>query len=172
MLAGDHCQLPPTIHSVEAAEGGLADTLFAKLIRKLGDKAARLLTVQYRMNTRIMTWASKEFYEGKLEAHDTVAKHLLYGIRYYTRLRVFLILSCSDLRRDANGPLILRVPAMMIDTSQSEMPESKDVCSVFSFFSYPLLLVQEEGESIANEGEAKVVVKHVQNLLNAGVEAR
>ncbi len=80
LLAGDHCQLPPTIHSVQAAEEGLADTLFAKLIRKLGDKAARLLTVQYRMNTRIMTWASKEFYEGKLEAHDTVAKHLLYGI--------------------------------------------------------------------------------------------
>jgi ATP-dependent RNA/DNA helicase IGHMBP2 len=44
----DHCQLPPTIHSVEADKKGLGQTLFAKVIKKLGDEVARMLNIQYR----------------------------------------------------------------------------------------------------------------------------
>ena len=38
VLAGDHLQLPPTIHSEEAAKQGLEVTLFEKIIKKFGEK--------------------------------------------------------------------------------------------------------------------------------------
>ena len=93
LLAGDHCQLPPTIHSVEAAEKGLADTLFARVIRNFGDSVARMLNIQYRMHARIMTWASQEFYESKLVAHESVAKHLLAGIHFKILILIYFKLA-------------------------------------------------------------------------------
>ncbi|XP_078452956.1 DNA-binding protein SMUBP-2 isoform X2 [Lampetra planeri] len=77
VLAGDHRQLPPTIVSQSAAEGGLAVSLMERLVERLGSSAVRMLTVQYRMNAAIMDWASQHVYQGKLEAHPSVASHLL-----------------------------------------------------------------------------------------------
>lgn len=71
VFAGDHCQLPPTIKSAEAAKAGLATTLFEKGIEKHPDHAS-LLQVQYRMNENIMTFPSTWFYDGKLVAHESV----------------------------------------------------------------------------------------------------
>src|SRR5690606_31569450 len=77
ILAGDHCQLPPTIKSQEAAKKGLSKTLFEKCI-EWHPEAVSLLEEQYRMNENIMGFSSKIFYENKLKAHSTVAKHLLF----------------------------------------------------------------------------------------------
>ncbi len=77
ILAGDHCQLSPTIKSNEAAKKGLSNTLLEKSIA-LHPEAVILLQEQYRMNEQIMGYSSKVFYENKLLAHDTVAGHLLY----------------------------------------------------------------------------------------------
>ncbi|KAJ0069990.1 hypothetical protein NL108_018485 [Boleophthalmus pectinirostris] len=77
VLAGDYKQLPPTIKSPSAASGGLALSLMERLIRLHGDAVVRMLTVQYRMNSAIMDWASKEMYEGRLRAHGSVEEHLL-----------------------------------------------------------------------------------------------
>ena len=60
-----------------AAKGGLDVTLMERLIKQHGDQAVRMLTTQYRMNERIMTWASQQLYEGRLLAHQSVATHLL-----------------------------------------------------------------------------------------------
>lgn len=76
VFAGDHCQLPPTIKSAEAAREGLAVTLFEKGINKHPEMSS-LLQVQYRMNENIMEFPSKWFYEGKLIAHDSVKAGLL-----------------------------------------------------------------------------------------------
>lgn len=76
VLAGDHCQLPPTIKSAEAAKNGLAVTLFEKGIQKHPEMSS-LLQVQYRMNENIMEFPSKWFYEGKLVAHESVKAGLL-----------------------------------------------------------------------------------------------
>lgn len=73
VFAGDHCQLPPTIKSAEAAKSGLAVTLFEKGIEKHPEMSS-LLQVQYRMNENIMEFPSKWFYDGKLVAHESV-KH-------------------------------------------------------------------------------------------------
>lgn len=80
VLAGDHCQLPPTIISAEAAKGGLAVSLMERLISQLGPQIARQLTVQYRMHAAIMGFSSAEFYGGTLSADGSVASHLLQEI--------------------------------------------------------------------------------------------
>ena len=77
ILAGDHCQLSPTIKSNEAAKNGLIETLLEKCI-KLHPEAVTLLEEQYRMNENIMGYSSKIFYEDKLKAHHSVAKSLLF----------------------------------------------------------------------------------------------
>lgn len=76
ILAGDHCQLPPTIKSAEAAKAGLAVTLFEKGIEK-HPQAASLLKVQYRMHEAIMKFSSQWFYNDKLIAHPSVKAGLL-----------------------------------------------------------------------------------------------
>ncbi|PWA30451.1 hypothetical protein CCH79_00015310 [Gambusia affinis] len=77
ILAGDYKQLPPTIKSQKAAAKGLSLSLMERLIQMYGDSVVRMLTVQYRMNSAIMEWASKEMYNGRLTAHSSVEKHLL-----------------------------------------------------------------------------------------------
>lgn len=78
VLAGDHCQLPPTIKSNEAAKQGLATTLLEKLVN-LYPEAVVLLEEQYRMNQHIMGFSSKVFYENRLKANVAVANHLLFN---------------------------------------------------------------------------------------------
>ena len=77
ILAGDHCQLSPTIKSEEAAKKGLATTLLEKSIA-LHPEAVVLLEEQYRMHEIIMGYSSKVFYDSRLKAHSTVAQHLLH----------------------------------------------------------------------------------------------
>nr|XP_040017952.1 DNA-binding protein SMUBP-2 isoform X4 [Gasterosteus aculeatus aculeatus] len=77
VLAGDYKQLPPTIKSQKAASNGLSLSLMERLIQMYGDSVVRMLTVQYRMNSAIMSWASKEMYQGRLTAHSSVERHLL-----------------------------------------------------------------------------------------------
>jgi len=76
VFAGDHCQLPPTIKSQEAAKQGLAKTLFEKGIEKYPELAS-MLQVQYRMHESIMEFPSKYFYKDKLVAHESVKHELL-----------------------------------------------------------------------------------------------
>jgi ATP-dependent RNA/DNA helicase IGHMBP2 len=78
VLAGDHCQLSPTIKSSEAAQKGLAHTLLEKCVA-LHPEAVVLLEEQYRMHEAIMGYSSKVFYENKLRAHPSVAGHLLFS---------------------------------------------------------------------------------------------
>jgi hypothetical protein len=77
VLAGDHCQLPPTILSREAEEQGLGISLLERLVEWYGITITQRLDVQYRMHTAIMAFPSTEFYEGTLQAHPSVAGHLL-----------------------------------------------------------------------------------------------
>ena len=77
VLAGDHCQLPPTVISNEAAEKGLAVSLMERLVTRFGPRVARLLTVQYRMHAAIMGFSSAEFYDGELVADASVIAHRL-----------------------------------------------------------------------------------------------
>lgn len=95
VLAGDHCQLPPTVKSLEAMRGGLAKTLMERIVENKPE-AVTLLTMQYRMNRRIMQFSSNWFYDGKVVAAPEVERR---GILDYDN------------------------PMMWIDTSETEAYE-------------------------------------------------
>jgi superfamily I DNA and/or RNA helicase len=76
IFAGDHQQLPPTIKSNEAANAGLAVTLFEKGIARHPEMSA-MLRVQYRMHEAIMKFSSAYFYRDELVAHESVKDTLL-----------------------------------------------------------------------------------------------
>jgi superfamily I DNA and/or RNA helicase len=71
VLAGDHCQLPPTIKCVEAARNGLNQTLMEKVIRRR-PAVVSTLKIQYRMHESIMRFSSEWFYRGELVAAPNV----------------------------------------------------------------------------------------------------
>jgi superfamily I DNA and/or RNA helicase len=77
VLAGDHCQLPPTVLSQEAAHQGFGVSLLERLVSLYGDAVTRRLRVQYRMHEAIMGFSSREFYDEDLIAAPTVAQHRL-----------------------------------------------------------------------------------------------
>ena len=77
ILAGDHCQLPPTVLSDQAAARGMKDSLMQRLIQRDGESIYRQLTVQYRMHESIMQFSSDTFYDGKLIADASIRKHRL-----------------------------------------------------------------------------------------------
>lgn len=98
VLAGDHCQLPPTVISPEAAAAGFGVSLFERIVA-LYPETARRLTVQYRMHEAIMEFSSGEFYDGQLTAAPAVAAHRL-----------------ADLPEVSNEPLT-ETPLDFIDTA-------------------------------------------------------
>lgn len=71
VLAGDHCQLPPTIKCVEAMRGGLGKTLLEKIAQTHPDSVS-LLRIQYRMHEDIMRFPSQWFYHDALIAAPEV----------------------------------------------------------------------------------------------------
>jgi DNA replication ATP-dependent helicase Dna2 len=86
ILVGDEKQLPPLVLNKEAAEYGLADSLFS-FLKRLDDNYAQkhpmsvnaciALYTQYRMNKWISHFSSTVFYNKQLLAHASVANRRL-----------------------------------------------------------------------------------------------
>ena len=142
VMAGDHCQLPPTVLSDRAATEGLRDSLMQRLIGREQESIYRRLTVQYRMNESIMRFSSREFYEDSLIADSSVANH---------RLGELSDVVAGD---DATTGLT-EDPLLFIDTAGAGMHEQ----------------VEADGESKFNPGEGKLVLQLVRELTDAGVQA-
>jgi ATP-dependent RNA/DNA helicase IGHMBP2 len=101
-----------------------------------------MLTIQYRMNTLISAWISSRLYESKLEAHESVAKHLLADL--------------PGVERNENTESAL----VLIDTDGCDMRESIVVSEDKD---------DEDESSKANEGEANIACRHVNELIEAGL---
>ena len=71
VLAGDHCQLPPTVKSIAALKAGLGKTLMERIAENHPDEV-NLLKIQYRMNEQIMRFSSDWFYHGQVESAPSV----------------------------------------------------------------------------------------------------
>lgn len=72
VLAGDHCQLPPTVKSIMALKGGLGKTLMERIVENKPETVT-LLKMQYRMNEQIMKFSSEWFYNGMVESAPMVS---------------------------------------------------------------------------------------------------
>ena len=97
ILAGDHCQLPPTVKCYEAMKGGLGRTLMERICDQKPE-VVTLLRMQYRMNEDIMRFSSDWFYHNLMVAAPEVKNRSI---------------------------LDLDVPMMWIDTSKIEKGEMK-----------------------------------------------
>ncbi|KAG0616875.1 hypothetical protein M758_5G148200 [Ceratodon purpureus] len=142
VLAGDACQLAPTIMSREALDGGLSVSLMERAGALHDGLLSIMLNTQYRMHNAIALWASHEMYSDRLCSAPAVASHLL---------------SDSPSVKDSS---ITKVPMLLLDTRLpfgSLIPgceERLDPAGTGSFF---------------NEGEADIVVDHIRALLATGV---
>lgn len=108
VFAGDHCQLPPTVLSEQAARQGMRQSLMQRLIEREGESVYRRLIVQYRMHQQIMHFSSQMFYESSLRADDSVATHRL-----------------CDLPGVTASPLT-ETPLELIDTAGAEFTEQRE----------------------------------------------
>ncbi|XP_039115419.1 DNA-binding protein SMUBP-2 isoform X1 [Dioscorea cayenensis subsp. rotundata] len=141
ILAGDHLQLPPTVQSVEAERKGLGKTLFERLADLYGEAVTSMLTVQYRMHELIMNWSSKELYDSKIEAHSSVARHVLYDI--------------EGVQRSSSTESAL----LLIDTAGCDMEEKKDEEDS----------TMNEGEAAVAIAHAKRLVESGLHATNIGI---
>ena len=71
ILAGDHCQLPPTVKSFAALKAGLGKTLMERIVENKPE-VVTLLRMQYRMNEEIMRFSSDWFYGNQVESAPEV----------------------------------------------------------------------------------------------------
>ena len=71
ILAGDHCQLPPTVKSFAAMKAGLGKTLMERIVENKPE-VVTLLKMQYRMNEEIMRFSSDWFYGNQVESAPEV----------------------------------------------------------------------------------------------------
>ncbi len=99
ILAGDHCQLPPTVKSFAALKAGLGKTLMERIVENKPE-VVTLLKMQYRMNEEIMRFSSDWFYGNQVESAPEVKYRSI---------------------------LDLDIPMSWIDTSQFEFPEDSDI---------------------------------------------
>ena len=186
ILAGDHLQLPPTIKSSDsdlpdklkkdkkASPRTLEVTLFDRLLSMYGGKVKTLLNVQYRMHEKvndklstvagiwlidrwqIMLFPSRELYDCKLTAHESVSARLL-----------------SDLKGSNGKPLgegveddgLLTEPVVFYDTAGLAMYERAEDSDSDSSIRRTV-----DGESKSNENEAMIVMSFISQLVEAGLQ--
>ena len=98
ILAGDHCQLPPTVKSFAALKAGLGKTLMERIVDNKPE-VVTLLKMQYRMNEEIMRFSSDWFYGNQVESAPEV------------KLRSILDLD---------------IPMTWVGTSQFQLPENEE----------------------------------------------
>ena len=99
ILAGDHCQLPPTVKSLAALKAGLGVTLMER-VTATQPSVVTLLKVQYRMNEAIMRFSSDWFYGGQVQSAPQV-KHR--GILDYDN--PFLWIDTAPLEEEDDSPV-------------------------------------------------------------------
>jgi superfamily I DNA and/or RNA helicase len=134
VLAGDHCQLPPTVLSRPAADGGLGISLLERLVERLGRQATRRLQVQYRMHEAIMAFSARWFYEDDLRADAAVARHLL-----------------SDLPGVAAND-VTTCPLHFIDTAGASFEEEREADGDSKFNPQEAALVARQVERLLTAG--------------------
>lgn len=149
ILAGDHCQLPPTIRSNDpAVQRGLSRTMFERVLELYGNqpqRVSRMLCVQYRMNEMIANWASQAMYDGKLTTHEGVRQRLISDLVEYR--------DDAEQQEDIDIAMITETPLLLIDTAGCELHESVNAAG-----------------SKFNTGEANLVAQHVRSILRLGVQ--
>lgn len=138
ILAGDHCQLPPTVKSYTAMRQGLGKSLMERLVEN-HPEAVTLLTTQYRMHADIMRFSSEVFYDGRLKAARDVA---------------------------ARGILDWDTPIEWIDTAELSEPDTADIPDSADIIAEDYSeSTAHAGIGRVNKAEAKLTLRVLQDYV-------
>ncbi|XP_069045163.1 DNA replication ATP-dependent helicase/nuclease DNA2 [Lepisosteus oculatus] len=153
VLVGDHQQLPPIVQNSDARALGMDESLFKRLERH--SDAVVQLTVQYRMNSKIMCLSNTLVYGGKLECGSERTASAVVHLPAWGAVEQELALAWN--RADSwswiRGALEPGNPVCFLNTAEVPAPETA-----------------EKG-GISNPREAVLVHSVVSILLKAGCKA-
>ena len=150
ILAGDHCQLPPTVKSIAALRAGLGKTLMERIAENKPE-VVTLLKIQYRMNDEIMRFSSDWFYEGKVESAPQ--------IKYRSVLDYDHPITWIDTGEESEER---RVKSEEFNSSSDDASEGSEEQENSSLFTHHSSLYKEQfvGESFGriNKAEAELTL--------------
>ena len=75
ILVGDQQQLPATTFSEHACQTNFSRSLFERLLQSGYDKT--MLQIQYRMHQNIRMFPSRQFYDDRVQDHESIARRSL-----------------------------------------------------------------------------------------------
>ncbi|EDL97369.1 rCG60675 [Rattus norvegicus] len=147
VLVGDHKQLPPLVLNREARALGMSESLFKRLERN--ESAVVQLTIQYRMNRKIMSLSNKLTYEGKLECGSDRVANAVITLPNLKDVRLEFYADYSD------NPWLAGVfepdnPVCFLNTDKVPAPE------------------QIENGGVSNVTEARLIVFLTSTFIKAG----
>ena len=122
ILAGDHCQLPPTVKSIMALKGGLGRTLMERIAEQKPE-VVTLLEVQYRMNEQIMRFSSDYFYNSRVQSAPEVRGR---GILDYDRPMMWVDTTDVDGREEFVGENFGRINRAEADLTLATLADYFD----------------------------------------------
>nr|XP_042712882.1 DNA replication ATP-dependent helicase/nuclease DNA2 isoform X3 [Chrysemys picta bellii] len=151
VLVGDHQQLPPLVHNTEARDLGMSESLFKRL--EQNKNAVVQLTVQYRMNSKIMSLSNKLVYEGKLECGSEKVSKATVILPNLKNLTLELELFADSSETWLKETLEPNNPVCFLNTEKVPAPE------------------QAEKGGVSNMTEAKLVLFLTSFFIKAGCKA-
>ncbi|XP_015982818.2 DNA replication ATP-dependent helicase/nuclease DNA2 isoform X1 [Rousettus aegyptiacus] len=149
VLVGDHQQLPPLVLNREARALGMSESLFKRL--EQNKNAVVQLTVQYRMNSKIMSLSNKLTYEGKLECGSDKMANAVINLPNFKDVKLELEFYADY----SENPWLIGVfepnnPVCFLNTDKVPAPE------------------QVEKGGVSNITEAKLIVFLTSIFIKAG----
>ncbi|XP_027452826.1 DNA replication ATP-dependent helicase/nuclease DNA2 isoform X2 [Zalophus californianus] len=149
VLVGDHQQLPPLVLNSEARVLGMGESLFKRL--EQNKNAVVQLTVQYRMNSKIMSLSNKLTYEGKLECGSDKVANAVISLPHFKDIKLELEFYADY----SENPWMIGVfepnnPVCFLNTDKVPAPE------------------QVEKGGVSNMTEAKLIVFLTSVFIKAG----
>ncbi|XP_004470579.2 DNA replication ATP-dependent helicase/nuclease DNA2 [Dasypus novemcinctus] len=149
VLVGDHQQLPPLVLNREARALGMTESLFKRL--EQNKNAVVQLTVQYRMNSKIMSLSNKLIYEGKLECGSDKVANAVINLPNFKDVKLELEFYADYSENPwLNGVFEPKNPVCFLNTEKVPAPE------------------QVEKGGVSNITEAKLLVFLTSVFIKAG----
>uniref|UniRef100_A0A8C3NI57 DNA replication ATP-dependent helicase/nuclease n=1 Tax=Geospiza parvula TaxID=87175 RepID=A0A8C3NI57_GEOPR len=145
VLVGDHQQLPPLVLNAEARDLGMSESLFKRL--EQNQNAVVQLTVQYRMNSKIMSLSNMLVYEGKLECGSEKVSNATVNLPNLKKLKLDLGDASKSWLKEVLDP---DTPVCFLNTEKVPAPE------------------HAEKGGISNVTEAKIVLFLTSLFIKAG----
>ncbi|XP_057259240.1 DNA replication ATP-dependent helicase/nuclease DNA2 [Pezoporus wallicus] len=135
VLVGDHQQLPPLVLNAEAKDLGMSESLFKRL--EQNQNAVVQLTVQYRMNSKIMSLSNMLVYEGRLECGSEKVSNATVNLPNLIKLKLDLADASKTWLKNVLDP---GTPVCFLNTEKVPAPEHAEKGGVSNMTEAKLVL--------------------------------